>query len=69
MHVKYVVLLIWEFKKNLFFFCLLKLSKTRTKKCIVFLFQPECPNFAEIVTSSLVQSPQVNYNYQKAFHQ
>ena len=31
-------------------------------------FQLECPNFAEIVTSSLVQSPQVNYNYQKAFH-
>lgn len=36
MHVKYVVLLIWELKK-LVLFCLLKLSKTRAKKRIVFL--------------------------------
>ena len=45
MHVKYVVLLIWELKKKLVLFCLLKLSKTRAKKCIVFLLSTWVPKF------------------------
>lgn len=44
MHVKYVVLLIWELKK-LVLFCLLKLSKTRAKKRIVFLLSTWVPKF------------------------